>query len=116
MSIQVTGTPAAGVDELASVLGVDPGTEADPDPEVVRAWESAVSEIDYQLARQFRPIEAHLLDALRLEVAQEYYSRTDRAASGSQYVEMDGGTGAVRGPRDPLNRSYPILDRYRVSL
>lgn len=108
--VTVTGTPQIGVDELASVLGVDPGLE------VTRAWDSAVSEIDYQLAHQFRPIEAHVLDALRLEVAQEYHARTDRASSGSQYVDMDGGNTAVRGPRDPLNRSYPILDRYRVAL
>ena len=109
----VTGTPAAGVDELAEVLGVDPGDgPADP---VRRAWGEAVGLIEHELTHQFRPIEAPVLDALRLEVAQECFKRMDTAAGGGQFVDFDGQQ-LVRAPRDPLNRSYPTLAKYRVAL
>lgn len=110
--IQIVGEPAAGIDDLAEVLGVDPEADA---KNLTRAWATACSELDFQLANQFRPIEAHVLDGLRLEVAQEIFTRLDRVSSGSQFVDPNGGV-PVRGPRDPLNRSYPILDRYRTML
>lgn len=118
MPVQVTGTPAAEVDDLATELGVDLGTEADPTPErpkVYRAWNAAVGEVQFQLAHQYRAIEAEILDTLHIGIGVEYYGRDDRTSTGSQYVDLDGGQ-PVRGPRDPLNRFYPILDRYRVAL
>ncbi|WP_311210904.1 MULTISPECIES: hypothetical protein [unclassified Aeromicrobium] len=114
MSVEVIGTPLVGVEQLAAELGLDLGDEADG-PKIKRSWAAAVAELNFQLKDAFRPIEAGVLDSLRLEVAAEEFARLDRPSSGSQYVDMDGGQ-PVRGPRDPLNRVYPILDRYRVAL
>lgn len=115
--VQITGDLAVGVDELASVLGVDPG--GDPEsPEakrLERAWDTAVSLVDAELQDAFKAIEAAVLDEVRLEVAQEVYKRTDAPAGASQFATLEGGQ-QVRGPRDPLNRVYPILGKYRVAL
>ena len=121
MAYTITGTPAADVETFAKALGLDlgtgeaPGSDAGRRAEVERAWSSAVAELDFQLEDAFRPITAAVLDGLRLDVAQEFWSRLDRVSSGSQYVDPSGGQ-PVRGPRDPLNRAYPILDRYRTPL
>lgn len=110
----IDGTPAATADALADLLGV---AVDDPEegPRVTRAWGTAVALLDFELIHQFRPIEADVLDGLRLEVGQEAYKRLDAPAGGSQFVSMDGAA-QVRAPRDPLNRSYPVLDMYRVAL
>lgn len=98
------------VETLANALGLD-GDGGDQAERVAKALASTADLVDPIFAQAFKDVPESVVDEVYLEVGMEMFKRTDAPGGQSQYVTPENGN-VVRGPRDPLNRSYPIIHRY----
>jgi len=98
-------------EDLKNRLAVDTVTT-----EVERCFEEASVIVADLVAQAFKPVPEVVSDGWTLEIGAELHSRTD-GTGGSTYNQYTDGSGVpVRGPRDPLARTWPSIRRYVLPL
>lgn len=96
--------------DLAAYVNPDQyaGAPAEPDAFTASCLKRATALVTAYVAG--RPVPDEVIDEAILEVGSELYHRRKSPQGVAQFGTLDGGT--VFTARDPLVRSYPLLDLY----